>query len=357
MAALGRGPRPDRRRADGSFGFNPQITLLTDPTWEPGNNRLIYQTLRDVRDTPWAQQLAGGPYWTVHRPDGNFDLISEAGSARLGRDELVVFPNQGSPAQPEFGPPYRVTFDGFPFSAVPPETPDKPVACHAVDFDGDGMDDLLFLKLEDKEYPDGVNFWQHRVTRYAGPGRSYAVNGDYLADNRRAEFFWARGGRNDAGQLVFSAPLPVYQGREDFPLIWKGPGHARGAAMTIDGQRYLVLYGSLEQLLAVPFELEGDVIRCGRAVPFLADDAVVDAVYMPHHMSVADLDGDGNDELLVTGNPGSLAVFHGPAVGQYREAKVLGRGGAVRMQTLIVPQRLDVDGDAFLDLLIGDAGG
>lgn len=340
-----------------SFAFNAQLRLLTEPTWEPERDRLVYKQSQHVQDTAWADQLGGGPYWTVPRSGGTFDLLSEGSTAGMGRGTLVLFPNVGEPGRPAFGPPQRITLGGYEFPAVVPDVDGRPIACHVGDLDGDGTNDLLFVKLQRKQFPDGVNFWTHRATRYAGKGRSYAANGAYLADHRRAEFFWARGERDDRDRLSFSAPLLVVQGREDFPLMWKGPGHTRATVIESEGQRYIVMFGSLVQLLAVPFEVEGDVIRCGAAEPLLADGAVTRTVYLPHHLSVTDLEGDGRPEILVSGNPGSVAVLHGPRVGAYREAQVMTYGGAVRMKTLVVPQRLDWDGDGTLDLLLADAFG
>ncbi len=340
-----------------SFGPNPHIHLFRDPEWKPKDGQLLYRRYDVLHETKWSDQLAGGPYWSVEREDGVFDLISEGRTAGFGQSDHVVFPNIGTSGEPEFGEPYRLTFDGYPFDAILPEIEGDAVACDAADIDGDGITDLLFIKNQKKQYPDGVSFWTRQVTRYAGPGRTYSVNGEFLADNRRAEFFWARGSRNADGRLSMSGPLPVYLGREDFPLIWKGPGHARGVVSTIGGQRYVVLGGSLDEVLAVPFEVQGDVVRGGKPEALLADGALLKHVYMPLHMSSDDLDGDGNDEILVSGNPGSFGVLHGDAVGDYREAVTTGIGGPLRMQTLVVPQRLDYDGDGTQDILMGDASG
>ncbi len=340
-----------------SFGFNPKLRLLRDPVWEPGRGRLIYERSEEVQDTAWADQLGGGPFWTVDRGGGMFDLISSGGTLGFGVGSLGYFRNVGQPGEPRFEPPQPVTFDGFPFGALLPAIPGDAILNAVQDIDADGTPDLLICKLEAWEFPDGHNFWQHKVSRYSGKGRSYSVNGAYLADGRRAEFFWLRGGWNGEGMLSFSEPLPVYHGREDFPLIWKGPGHARGAVATIAGRRYIVLFGSLDRVLAVPFEVSGDVVRCGEAVPLLAGDAYVKQVFMPHQISVADLDGDGNDEVMLSGNPGSVSVLHGSEIGNYAEAVVYGRGGPVREQTLVVAQRVDWDGDGQEDLLLGDAAG
>ena len=342
-----------------TYLFNGQLLLWTDGRWDADTATLTYHRQVRVADSPWADQLAGGPYWRVDRGTaGAFDLISESGNTGLDREDLVYFANVGRPGQPAFAPPYALSFGGRPFGTLCPETPGRTIPCFADDLDGDGTTDFLYAKLEGKRYPDGsVNFWQHRQTRYAGKGRSYSVNDQYLGEPSRAEFFWSRGQRDADGKLSFSQPLPVTMGDQDFPLIWKGPLHARAAAITIRGRRHLLLTGSLDQVLVVPFTVDRDAIRCGPAQPLLAGDARVRHVYLPHHLSVADLDGDGHDEVLYTGNPGSLSVLHGTDVGNYTESPVRGVGGDVRMQTLVVPQRLDWDGDAHPDLLVGDASG
>ena len=159
------------------------------------------------------------------------------------------------------------------------------------------------------------------------------------------------------GTLSFSAALPVFQGREDFPLIWKGQSPARATPMVLGGERFLAVFGDLDRALAVPYAVEGDAIRCGEPEPLLAGDGRLQHVYIPHHLDARDLDNDGTDELLVTGNPGSVSLLKGTAAGGFTEHPVLGRGGAVRQQTLIVPQRIELTGDRFPDLLIGDASG
>ena len=169
--------------------------------------------------------------------------------------------------------------------------------------------------------------------------------------------FWARGRRGDDGRLAFSGRLPVYQGRADFPLIWKGPLDARAAVMNIGGRRHLVMLGSLDKVLAMPMSVEGDVVRAGDPTPLMAGGADLEHVYIPHHLTAEDLDGDGTDELMVCGNPGSAVILSGKAVGGFAESRVYGVGGPLRMQTLVVPQRIEVTGDGRPDVVMGDASG
>ena len=341
-----------------SFGFNPSLLLHSDLRRE-GDGRWVYHERQELADTAWGGQLGGGPFWRVPRQDGRFDLLTLGTSTGLGDGDLVVFPADGTTDAPAFGDPYVVAFDGgYPFAAVAPETPGKPVPSDVVDIDGDGVQDLLFVVREGMSYPDGKrNFWTHEQTRYAGPGRTYAVNGTYLGGQQRTEVFWARGQRGDDGRLAFGGRLPVHQGRADFPLVWKGPLDARAAVMSIAGERFIVMVGSLDQVLAMPMTVEGDVVRAGEPAPLLAGGADLEHVYIPHHLTPEDLDGDGTDELMVCGNPGSAVILSGTAVGDFAESRVHGTGGPLRMQTLVVPQRIEVTGDDHPDVVMGDASG
>ena len=340
-----------------AFSEKPEIALWTGGEARPDGG-LLYRERTLAADAPWGGGLAGGPWFRVERPGGGFELVGSGARTALGGGELVAYPAERAGGEVRFAEPYAVRFDGYPLAALLPELGGSNQPCAVVDLDGDGTQDFLLGKIEKRVWPDGeTNPWTRRETRYLGKGRTYAANGAYLGTDQRTEFYWARGSRDADGKLGFGPALPILQGREDFPLLWSGESPARITAMRIGGVPHLVMIGSLEEVLAARFEVEGDALRAGEARPLLAGGAVLKQVYLPHHLDPVDLDGDGTDELLVSGNPGSIALLRGDAVGGFREHGVFGLGGPLRMQTLVVPQRVDFDGDGVQDVLMGDASG
>ena len=342
-----------------SFGHNGEALLWSGGRFDAGTGTLAYATRTPVAATSWGAQLGGGPWFRIDAPGGRVELVTTGQRTAFGGGELVAFPREGSgDDEVGFGEPYPLRFDGAPLAAFAPEVDGSTTPTAVADLDGDGTADLLVAKTTKRVWPDGkANPWTRREQKYLGKGRTYAVKGAYLGEPERTEFLWARGSRDAEGKLSFSAALPVFQGREDFPLIWKGQSPARATPMTLGGERFLAVFGDLDRVLVVPYAVEGDALRCGEPTPLLAGGGLLKHVYIPHHLDARDLDGDGTDELLVTGNPGSVSLLRGTRVGGFEEHPVLGRGGAVRQQTLVVPQRIELTGDGFPDLLLGDASG
>ncbi len=297
-----------------------------------------------------AANLPQSPFFRLLPNDGGFDLLSTGqGTALRGQ---LVYHRRGNG---EFASPVPVTCNGTTFPAA------YGAALAGVqDVDGDGVADLLLVRgLRGGTYlpdaPDG--FWGGKELPNTGKDRGYSVNGHWLGYEGRHLLLWARGQRTEAGEPTFGAPLPVYQGDADSPLQWKGYSTPRAAWLACEGTTWLVTIGDIDQILALPATVEGDVLRCGEARPLLATGDRLRGVYYPHAIDVADLDGDGQDELLVSGNPGGLSILRGSRIGGFQEEPARQRGGPLAMQTLIVPCRADWDGDGVPDLIAGDASG
>ena len=79
--------------------------------------------------------------------------------------------------------------------------------------------------------------------------------------------------------------------------------------------------------------------------------------YFETSLCCCDLDGDGEQEILITGNPG-VVIWLDYADGEWRERPPLLRvGGAARVETLAVPCLGDLDGSGAPDLVVGDSSG
>ena len=79
--------------------------------------------------------------------------------------------------------------------------------------------------------------------------------------------------------------------------------------------------------------------------------------YFETSLGCCDLDGDGEQEILITGNPG-VVIWLDFEDGAWHERPPLQRaGGAARVETLAVPCLADLDGSGAPDLVVGDSSG
>ncbi len=294
------------------------------------------------------------PLFRVDRDDGLFDLISTGKGTPLA-DHLLYHRNTGREGAPAFAGIKPITCAGAAFRRAYGAYP-----AAVQDIDGDGIVDVLLVRgNKSAPYcPDAPkSFWGGEKLPNSGKGRGYSVNGRWLGYESRYIVEWARGGRGKDNALVFGKRLPVFLGRQDFPLQWKGYGGPRAAWLRLQGKTWLVLAGSLDRMLAVPAHVEGDAIRCGEPTNVLASGPRLTQVYYPNAIDVRDIDGDGHPELLLSGNPGSWVVLRGRRMGEFREESARQIGGPLAMQTLTVPCRVDWNRDGWPDIVAGDASG
>ena len=79
--------------------------------------------------------------------------------------------------------------------------------------------------------------------------------------------------------------------------------------------------------------------------------------YFETSLCCCDLEGDGEQEILITGNPG-VVIWLDYQDGAWHERPPLQRvGGAARVETLAVPCLADLDGSGAPDLVVGDSSG
>ena len=240
-----------------------------------------------VADLEPGTSVPGPPFFRIDRDDGLFDLISTGRGTALS-EHLLYHRNTGREGGPAF-------------------TDTRPVSCaglgfrHAYgayllavqDIDEDGVVDLLMARgHKGASYaPDAPKgFWGGEELPSSGKGRGYSVNGSWLGHESRNIIEWARGSRGRDRELAFGKRLPIYLGREDFPLQWKGYGAPRAAWLRLGMETWLVLAGSLDRLLAVPVRVEGNSLRCGEPTDVLASGPRLTQVYYPHAIDVRDID-------------------------------------------------------------------
>ena len=286
----------------------------------------------DLRDYP--NMGAGRGY----RADGTW-----MGSKPTTR--VFLLRNTGSNAQPLFGPPEQLaeyrSWDGRTDAAL-------------VDVDRDGVlellvrrdvDRLFALRLAAVEGSSGECSGAETATEPSattsqapqpGRGTDAAV---LLEPVHRPASGAATGcthvpahnpvGGAKSGAEAKSTPRPAH-----------GPAHAQASGAATRGSPS----GALSRLRATgeEWELPCSPLRRG---------------YFETSLCRCDLDGDGEEEILITGNPG-VVIWLDFEDGAWHERPPLQRvGGAARVETLAVPCLADLDGSGSLDLVVGDSSG
>lgn len=295
------------------------------------------------------------------RRDGLFDLLAEGKNTPYGKKEIVFIKNTGTEGKPAFGDISPVFFGGKSLkeSFTSPKTYKS---FSNGDLDGDGTDDLLLIascnRPGDEYWPDGVSMWKGEYFN-SGPGRGYDVDGNWLGDRHRLELFWAKGeGVASEGVPSFGAVRSVSYGRLGTPVQWESYNEVVSEVLTIGSNRYILLAGDVNRLLALPVSISGDDVVCDRSIPLLKNGADMENAYAYKFICVSDVDSDGFEDVLVSGTPGRIALMQGTVVGEFEEVgPLLCRGGHVSVDTLAVPCRTAFDHDDFSDLIIGDASG
>jgi len=359
-----------------STGGPPEILIGADPRLFGARLSLHRPVGRDP-GTAW-----GRADWPVYDPGKTLELgertvglngrhfvswaTDDRGPTFLGRREGGIFfwCSGGSRQGPEFAVAGPVLFGGKALQAAMPEG--VPVyEWRPGDVDGDGVPDMLITG----RWGDPRDVWPHRERRlgarnpHVGLGRGYDISGRWLGAYRNGLLFWARGlKRPGAGAPVFGPVRPVYYGERpaDRQVEWRTPyGAMTPAVLSMNGQRWVLLFGDVERILALPVRVDArGVLRCAQAADLLAGDGRLRGTYFQNQIEIGDIDHDGAPEILIGGNPGRIVVLEGGRPGAFREAGSLSvRGGWVATDTLSVPCCVDWDGDGRRDLIVGDASG
>ena len=376
------GYHPLRVQDDALHPFNDQlhISVMVAPWFGPGHHDVmgfghvnwmdsrpaVYPYLGlDEKGVPiygpgtYVKHLLGLQHEAVPREDGLFDVMVRGEYTMLGNRQLIIYRNTGKVGQPAFAKPEPVLVGGKPFADAFPDD-QAPSGWSLDDIDQDGTVDLLVygVKSMGSYWPYGENPWKGQETPNVGPGKGYDAIGQWLGMDRVTQLYWAKGTRS-GDQLGFSSLKPVYDRIEGYPFRWRAGESERAVALLdSNGKRYLVSTGSVDQVYAFPLTMRNGDVYCGKAESLLHSGTTLANTYFVMKINVVDLDGDGQDELMLDGNPGRITVLKGPRVGEYEEVgPALMRGGYVAVDTLAGQCRVDWNGDGREDLVLGDSNG
>lgn len=336
-----------------------------------GSRPLIYRFLRIERGAPVYAD--GVPYdgpsprnaapW--HGVDGSFSLcrVEKGALVRYRFDRAAKAFGRSENVLGADGKPYRHSGDGIAFA----------------DVDGDGIEDLLSFHVNverggDASCTSGFPWpkmengkrspWTDIETPYSGIGRGYDVFGRWMGTENIAEIHWAKGTKAADGSPRFASARPVYVDMPDFPdvkriLTWKMYRGIMGAAV-IDAPsgRHLIIGGDMDRIATFKIvRVAGGDVFCGSPQPLLESGYTIPHSYWTHGIHALDIDGDGRKELLLDGNPGTIAVLKGGEPRSWTSTRALIEGGAICGETLSSAARYDWNHDGFGDIILADASG
>jgi len=277
-----------------------------------------------------------------------FDLVG------LDAEGLVWLPNQGDACAPAFGPRARL--------GIGPDLgigPCRVVQMVGVDWDGDGIDDLL------AGVDDLVGYWPDGDRLPASQQQGFNQNGGHPGYDRQGlwrgrppsgHLFWLRNtGQPDAPAFALQPEIagethPLDLGMHPAPLAvaWE---HRSALQLLLTDRRGLIHIHRNFGDQRPPVLMEPRTLVCGGAQFLLPDDRTT--------LVAADLDGDHRDELVLGTADGRVFAIHAGS-GRHEvknpilltsEAPDLWLGGGA------VLTAGDLDGDGGLDLVAGVATG
>ena len=220
-----------------------------------------------------------------------------------------------------------------------------------------------------------------------GSGRGYRADGTWMGRKPTTRVFLLRNtGTNEAPEFGPPELLAEYQS-------WDGRTDAALVDVDRDGALELLVRRDVDRLYALRLTTDvaapaprwpppgqspgtdrtaaagdapaGAAVRRGRELPRVYATGTAWELpcsplrrgYFETSLCCCDLDGDGEEEILITGNPG-VVIWLDYQDGAWRERPPLQRvSGAARVETLAVPCLADLDGSGAPDLIVGDSSG
>jgi len=315
----------------------------------------------------WAYPTGPGPYHLASgdiNRDGFDDVVVVCrgelllpSERRPANDTLTVYFTRGSKELVERRE-YGVGFG--PYTAL------------VRDLDGDGLLDLAVVNFQANDGRHLSILWGMREAPYLGEAQPVAISGDHVYDKQRT----------DGGEPIYPVPgltsiaalrsaraggvvdLVAVAWSSDFFVVMRNQGRRR-FAMTLyplpPGPRDVAvadLNGDGREDLAFTIYSANlvEVWRGGKDGRFKKGQVFHSQGHTPYHLKAGDLDGDGWVDLVV-GNRGpsdNVAVFRNEK-GRFRFAGAWRPGTAKKGETTADEIRdvllHDVDGDGKLDLL------
>lgn len=304
--------------------------------------------------------LAGKGFIPVNENGGRFDLVADASGTPLGAGRLILYKNEGEVGDPRFGQPVELLVGGRPLGEHWSNL--KAGEWTLADVTRDGIPDLLITAAprdQTSYFPDGVSMWNGQDHPSSGKGRGYDLDGNWLGGRLTVDFWWAPGVGVPGDLRGFGRLQPIYSREAGVPLRWRAfHRYAAPGYLKLGGKAYLLAFGAVDQMRALELTHSSDGLMAGPAQPLLAGGQRLEALYVVANIATGDLDGDGEMEIVMAGNPGRVAVLKGSDIGAFREVGSLESiGGVVETDGLVVPSLWDWDEDGRPDLITGDASG
>ncbi len=308
--------------------------------------------------------------------EGQLHLLTFGNPTRVPEREsdpgwLKLYRNRGPRTAPRFaGPAERVSVDGKALAEV----------FAAADLwnlnpyrDGSGVTHLVISCLYEYvvEYWPDVRGTDLRDYPDMGAGRGYRSDGTWMGRRPATRVFLLRNAGSD-DQPEYGPPELLAEYRS-----WDGRTDAALVDVDRDGALELLVRRDVDRLYAMRLTaVEASSEERAATVPGAAPGsegelprlrATGDAWELPcsplrrgyfeTSLCCCDLDGDGEQEILITGNPG-VVIWLDYEAGQWRERPPLLRvGGAARVETLAVPCLADLTDSGAPDLVVGDSSG
>lgn len=337
-----------------------------NPNWFGARTVLFSEVARDGKGFPvygtgrTLVELPGKEHEVLMRADGLFDLLAIGEGTVFGTENLVLLRGKGTVELPVFEEAVEVPVGGKSLSEA---AGGKVCGWVAGDVDGDGVEDLLVAVTSKSSgyWPDGDGpIWNGIDRKDAGRGKGYDTNGEWLGKKADTELRWAKGRRDAKGRLEFGELRTVFEGVAGNAWKWNAWTTNSALAVLRNAEGLWIVHAGAEKMvMAMRVGFVGEEMVCAERVPLLEDGRrELEETYFPIRISVADMDGDGMEELVLDGNPGRVVVLKGRRIGKFREAGTLMmRGGDLAADTLTTPVRVDWTGDGREDLITGDASG
>ncbi len=190
-----------------------------------------------------------------------------------------------------------------------------------------------------------------------GAGRGYRADGTWMGRKPTTRVFLLRNTGSNA-QPLFGPPEQLAEYRS-----WDGRTDAALVDIDRDGALELLVRRDVDRLFALRLAVtasgaDEELPRLGATgEEWELPCSPLRRGYFETSLGCCDLDGDGEQEILITGNPG-VVIWLDFEDGAWHERPPLQRvGGAARVETLAVPCLADLDGSGAPDLVVGDSSG